>query len=86
MHSRHCAVGSYKHFLHEEFVVRRTLVDLLQESRARSNGHFENSSGHSLGQGVEVSALIGVYRRPIIIKDRFRPRLFQLLLAADQRR
>jgi hypothetical protein len=70
---RHCAVGSYKHFFHAQFVEQRTLVDLL-----------EDSSGHSLGQGIEVSVLIGVHRRPIIIKRRSRSRLSQLLLAADE--
>jgi hypothetical protein len=69
-----------------EFVEQRTLVDLLQESRAQRIGHFEDSSEHSLGQGIEVSALIGVHRRPIIIKCRSRPTLSQLLLAADQHR
>jgi hypothetical protein len=64
-------------------VERRTLVDLLQESRAQSIGHFEDSSEHSFGQGIEVSAFIGVNRRPIIMKCRSRPRLSQLLLAAD---
>jgi hypothetical protein len=47
-----------------EFVEQRTLVDLLQESRAQRIGHFENTSEHSLGQGIEVSALIRVHRRP----------------------
>ena len=57
---RHCAVGSYKHFFHEEFVGQRTLVDPLQESRAQRIGHFENTSEHSLGQGIEVSALLTI--------------------------
>jgi hypothetical protein len=59
---RHCAVGSYKHFFHEEFVEQRTLAGLLRESRAQRIGHFENSSGHSLGQSIEVSVLIGVHQ------------------------
>jgi hypothetical protein len=67
-------------------VERRTLVDLLQEPRAQSIGHFKNSSEHPLGQGIEVSVFIGVYQRPIIIKRRSRPSLSQLLLAADERR
>src|SRR5207248_9987631 len=41
-----------------------TLIDLLQESRAQAVGHLENSSEHPLGQGVEVSAFIGVHQRP----------------------
>ena len=75
-----------KHFFHEEFVERRTLVDLLRGSRAQSIGLFENSSEHSLGQGIEVSAFIRIHQRPIVIKCRSRPRLSQLLLAADEHR
>jgi hypothetical protein len=69
-----------------EFVEQRTLVDLLRKSRAQSIGHFEDSSEHSLGQGIEASAFIRFHQWPIIIKRRSRPRLSQLLLAADQHR
>ena len=48
-----------------EFVEQSTLVDLLQESSAEGVGNLENGSEHPLGQGVEVSAFIGVHQRPL---------------------
>jgi hypothetical protein len=59
---RHCAVGSYKHFFHAEFAEQRTRVDFLQESRAQSIGHFEDSFEHSPGKGIEASVFIGCAR------------------------
>src|SRR6266508_1742552 len=53
------------------------LLGLLQKSRAQGVRHLENSSDHPFGQGVEVSAFIGVHQRPIIMKCRSPPRTFK---------
>ncbi len=50
-------LGSSPDVQKAEFVKQSTLVDLLQESRAKGVGHLENSAEDPLGQGIEVSAL-----------------------------
>jgi len=77
---RHCAVGSYEHFFHEEFVEQRTLIDLLQESRAQSIGYFEDSSEHLFGQGIEASVFIGVHQRPNYHKAPFSTKAHPVLI------
>jgi hypothetical protein len=63
-----------------DLVEQSTLVDLLQESRAQRVGHLENSSQQPLGQGVEVSAFIGVDQRPILITVPFFTKTLQKII------